>query len=272
MNDTRGKLYAIVNGSASVYMDIKKLVGKKFLEQTQQQGFTYFAFHPEFAKNGRFYTVHSEIKQRKKPDFPVTKRIIDSAKKTIQSSHHDVIREWTAINPSANTFSGTFREILRIEQPYPNHNVGQLSFNPNAKPGNPDYGLLYIAVADGGSDGFPVSKTDPLDNGQDLSTPLGKILRIAPDGHNSTNRKYGIPSNNPFVEDNNPKTLGEIWAYGLRNPHRFSWDTGGEGKMLIVDIGQAFIEEVNLGKKELITVGVREKGLGLSMKITKMLS
>jgi glucose/arabinose dehydrogenase len=61
--------------------------------------------------------------------------------------------------------------------------------------------------------------------------------------------KYGIPGDNPFANDGNPKTLGEIWAYGLRNPHRFSWDTGGDRKMLIVDTGQAFIEEVNLGIK-----------------------
>jgi glucose/arabinose dehydrogenase len=144
------------------------------------------------------------------------------------------------------------REILRIEEPYSDHNTGQLVFNPNAKPGDADYGMLYIAVADGGSDGFPVSHTDPLDNGQDLGTPLGKILRIDPLGNNSANGKYGIPADNPFVDDRvlgDSKTLGEIWAYGLRNPHRFSWDTGGEGKMLIVDTGQAFIEEVNLGNK-----------------------
>ncbi|MEH2459696.1 SMP-30/gluconolactonase/LRE family protein [Nostoc sp.] len=160
-----------------------------------------------------------------------------------------MIREWKSADPAANTFSGTFREILRIEQPYPDHNIGQLGFNPNAKPKDIDYGLLYIAVADGGSDGFPVSHTDPLKNGQDLTTPLGKILRIDPLGKNSFNGKYGIPKDNPFVLDRNPKKLREIWAYGLRNPHRFSWDTGGEGKMLIADIGQAMIEEVNLGIK-----------------------
>lgn len=249
VNDMRGNLYVIIDRRASVYMDVKSLVGKGFHDQSGQQGFSYFVFHPEFAKNGIFYTVTSEDKDTGTPDFPVTKKIIDNKGNIIKSSHHDVIREWKATNPSANTFSGTVRELLRIEQPYPDHNVGQMAFNPNAKPGNADYGMLYIAVADGGSDGFPVSHTDPLDNGQDLGTPLGKILRIAPLGHNSANGKYGIPSDNPFVDDGDPYTLGEIWAYGLRNPHRFSWDTGGEGKMLIADIGQAFIEEVNLGKK-----------------------
>jgi glucose/arabinose dehydrogenase len=249
VNDMRGKFYVIHNNKATVYMDFKRLVCSGFSYDTSQQGFTYFVFHPEFSQNGIFYTVHSEEKGNSVPDFPVSKKIIDSTGKIIESSHHDVILEWKTTNPAANTFSGTVREIMRIEQPYPDHNVGELGFNPNAKPGDVDYGMLYIATADGGSDGFPVSDTDPLDQGQDLSTPLGKILRINPFGKNSSNGKYGIPKDNPFAEDGNPKTLREIWAYGLRNPHRFSWDTGGQGKMLIVDIGQALIEEINLGIK-----------------------
>lgn len=249
VNDMRGKLYVIVEHTAAVYMDVKSLVGKGFHDQSGQQGFSYFAFHPEFAKNGIFYTVTSEDRNTGTPDFPVTNPIFNNKGERIGSSHHDVIREWKATNPSANRFSGTMREILRIEEPYPDHNTGQLSFNPNATPDDADYGMLYIAIADGGSDGFPVSDTDPLDNGQNLGTPLGKILRLDPFGNNSANGKYGIPADNPFVDDGDPKALSEIWAYGLRNPHRFSWDTGGDRKMLIVDTGQAFIEEVNLGKK-----------------------
>ena len=249
VNDMRGKLYVIVNGAATVYMNLRQLICADFTYESKQQGFAYFTFHPEFARNGIFYTVTSEIKDSGTPDFRVTKTILDSDRNIIESSHHDVIREWQAADPSSNTFTGTSREIMRIEEPYSDHNVGQLDFNPNAQPGDKDYGLLYIAVADGGSDGFPVSDTDPLDNGQDLSTPLGKMLRIDPLGSNSTNGQYGIPKDNPFVGDKDPQTLDEIWAYGLRNPHRFSWDTGGEGKMLIADTGQDFIEEVNLGIK-----------------------
>ncbi|MEM9507854.1 MAG: PQQ-dependent sugar dehydrogenase [Cyanobacteria bacterium P01_E01_bin.35] len=249
VNDMRGKLYVIVNGTATVYLNLKQLICADFTYESGQQGFSYFTFHPEFARNGIFYTVTSEVKNGVNPDFPVTKTILDSDQNIIESSHHEVIREWKTKHPSSNTFTGTSREILRIEEPYPDHNIGQLSFNPNAKPGDHDYGLLYIAVADGGSDGFPVRDSDPLNYGQDLETPLGKILRIDPGGNNSTNGQYGVPGDNPFVIDNNPKTLGEIWAYGLRNPHRFSWDTDGEGKMLIADTGQDFIEEVNLGIK-----------------------
>lgn len=249
VNDMRGKLYVIVNGKASLYMNFKNLVCSGFSYETKQQGFAYFAFHPEFAKNGILYTVHSEEKNNRIPDFKVTKIIFDNEDKTIESSHYDVILEWKTDNPAANTFTGRFREIMRIEQPFEDHNTGQLGFNPNAKPGDADYGMLYIALADGGSNGFPVSDTDPLDVGQDLSTPLGKILRINPFGQNSSNGKYGIPKDNPFAKDRNSQILGEIWAYGLRNPHRFSWDRGGDYKMLIADTGQAFIEEVNLGIK-----------------------
>jgi glucose/arabinose dehydrogenase len=250
VNDMRGNLYVIVKGRASVYLNVKQKILANFIDKGGQQGFTYFTFHPAFAQNGLFYTVTSEIKTSGTPDFPITKPILDSNKNRIKSSHHDVIREWKATDPASNTFTGTSREILRIEQPYPDHNVGQLGFNPNAKPGTADYGLLYIGVADGGSDGgVPVGDTDPLDSGQDLGTPLGKMLRIDPLGNNSANGKYGVPRDNPFVADNNPKTLGEIWAYGLRNPHRFSWDTGGDRKMIVADTGQSFIEEVNLGIK-----------------------
>ncbi|MBX2863639.1 MAG: PQQ-dependent sugar dehydrogenase [Leptolyngbyaceae cyanobacterium MAG.088] len=249
VNDMKGKLYVIREGNTSVYMNLKALLCPGFSAQDSQQGFSYFAFHPEFVNNGIFYTVNSEEKDIGVPDFLVTQPIIDSNQNLIASSHHEVIREWQAEEPAANIFSGTMREILRIEQPYADHNIGQLGFNPNAKPGDTDYGMLYIALADGGSDGYPVRQTDPLDNGQNLSTPLGKILRIDPFGHNSSNGQYGIPSDNPFVDDDAAETLEEIWAYGLRNPHRFSWDTGGEGKMLIADIGQEFTEEINLGIK-----------------------
>ena len=81
-----------------------------------------------------------------------------------------------------------------------------------------------------------------------MSSPHGSILRIDPQGTDSQNGAYGIPPDNPFANDGDPNTLGEIWAYGFRNPHRFSWDTGGNGKMLIGNIGEDNIEEVELGK------------------------
>ncbi|MFF3755368.1 PQQ-dependent sugar dehydrogenase [Streptomyces sp. NPDC002018] len=118
----------------------------------------------------------------------------------------------------------TRRTVLTQTQPYANHNGGDIRFGPD--------GYLYIAFGDGGSGG------DPHDNGQNLDTLLGKLLRIDPSG----GEPYAIPSDNPFVDDPNAK--GEIWAYGLRNPWRFSFDSG-TGDLLIADVGQSAWEEID---------------------------
>ncbi|MEV8314803.1 PQQ-dependent sugar dehydrogenase [Streptomyces sp. NPDC059900] len=118
----------------------------------------------------------------------------------------------------------TRRTVLTQTQPYPNHNGGDIKFGPD--------GYLYIALGDGGSGG------DPHGNGQNLDTLLGKLLRIDPRGA----KPYAIPSDNPFVGD--PKAKGEIWAYGLRNPWRFSFDAG-TGDLLIGDVGQSAWEEID---------------------------
>jgi hypothetical protein len=113
-----------------------------------------------------------------------------------------------------------------------------LSFNPLSGAGSPDYGLLYMGSADGGSGG------DPMNMAQNLASAFGKMLRIDPLGKNSTNGKYGIPKDNPFVNDNDPNTLGEIYAVGLRNPQRFAWDSRN-GNLFVADIGQNIVEEVS---------------------------
>src|SRR5690606_18403702 len=115
------------------------------------------------------------------------------------------------------------------------------TFNPLARPGDADYGLLYLGTGDGGA-GF--SQYSFLCH--DKSRIWGTVIRIDPTGNNSKNGKYGIPADNPFVDD--PDALGEIWAYGFRNPHRISWDLTGSEKMFISNIGQHGIETVNLGK------------------------
>src|SRR5205085_1837793 len=124
-------------------------------------------------------------------------------------------------------------------QPFANHNAGLAAFNPLAMPGSADFGLMYIGVADGGSGG------DPLNNAQNLSSIFGKIIRIDPLGRNSANGKYGIPAANAFQRDNDPKTLGEIYAYGVRNPQRFGWDPKN-GNLFLADIGQNIVEEISL--------------------------
>jgi glucose/arabinose dehydrogenase len=118
------------------------------------------------------------------------------------------------------------RVLLTIDQPYANHNGGGLAIGPD--------GLLWIATGDGGSGG------DPLGAGQDLDTLLGKLLRIDPRPVNGT--PYGIPADNPFVDRDGAR--GEIWAYGLRNPWRFSFDPA-TGDLWIGDVGQGSVEEIN---------------------------
>ena len=120
--------------------------------------------------------------------------------------------------------SGTASILLAVAQPFSNHNGGQLQFGPD--------GFLYIGMGDGGSGG------DPLDNAQNLGTLLGKILRIDVDG----GPPYGIPADNPYVGD--PAARAEIWASGLRNPWRFSFDRL-TGDLFIADVGQNNWEEVN---------------------------
>ncbi|MPZ63830.1 MAG: sugar dehydrogenase [Propionibacteriales bacterium] len=133
------------------------------------------------------------------------------------------VTEWRT-RADGSVDPGSRRDVLTQEQPYSNHNGGQLAFGPD--------GYLYIALGDGGSGG------DPQGNGQSLDTWLGKILRIDPQGA----RPYEVPSDNPFVDD--PGARPEIWAYGLRNPWRFSFDAD-TGDLWIADVGQDSWEEIN---------------------------
>jgi glucose/arabinose dehydrogenase len=121
----------------------------------------------------------------------------------------------------------TRRQLLFVDQPYSNHNGGELAFGPD--------GLLYVGLGDGGSGG------DPHGNGQSLSTLLGKILRISP--RPSNGRAYTIPADNPFIDRGDARP--EIWDYGLRNPWRFSFDHD-TGNLWIADVGQSSWEEVDV--------------------------
>jgi glucose/arabinose dehydrogenase len=229
--DLNGKMYIVEHGKPHVYLDVGATFTPDFFSgRGLGQGFGIVAFDPGFKKNGRFYTVHTESGdgiKTKTPDLPPQPNTL----------YHGIITEWTADDPSASTFHGTRREILRLGFAGQVHGIQQIGFNPNARPGDKEYGLLYIAAGDGGM-GQVAGNDDP----QDLAIPQGKILRIDPRGRNSSNGAYGIPATNPFV--GKPGALGEIYAYGMRDPHRFSWDTGGQHRLFLGHIGEHAIEAV----------------------------
>jgi hypothetical protein len=224
--DLNGNLYLVDDGVPHVYLDVAATFAPQFFSgRGLGQGFGYVAFHPEFGSNGRFYTIHTE-------QASLTTEVPDYAQPN--TLFHGVITEWTATEPAADTFAGSRREVLRIGFGGQIHGVQEINFNPTAKPGDGDYGLLYLAVGDGGQG---VRNTDP----QNLGMPHGKLLRIDPRGTNSANGQYGIPASNPFVGQ--AGALGEIYAVGFRDPHRFSWDRE-TGRMFLGHIGEHAIEAI----------------------------
>ena len=227
--DLNGTLYLLKGKTPAPYLDVKESVGANFFSGAGMgSGFGFVTFHPEFKRNGKFYTVHTEAFGAigsKTPDLTAQPN----------TAYHSVITEWTAENPRAGKFSGTHREVLRLGYATRIHAIQQIDFNPTADKRDADYGLLYVASGDGG---IGVNGGEP----QNLATPQGKILRIDPEGDNSDNGKYGIPGSNPFVGESGK--IGEIFAYGMRDPHRFSWDRGGKHRMLLGHIGEKDIEAI----------------------------
>jgi glucose/arabinose dehydrogenase len=228
--DLNGKMYLVENGRPHVYLDVGTTFAPQFFSgRGLGQGFGIVAFDPGFKRNGRFYTVHTELASTttKTPDLTPQPN----------TAYHGVVTEWTADDPSADGFRGSHREVLRLGFGGQIHGIQEIGFNPNARQGDRDFGLLYIAAGDGGQ-GQAANNDDP----QDLAIPQGKILRIDPRGTNSANGRYGIPATNPFV--GRPGAIGEIYAYGMRDPHRFSWDTGERHRMFLGHIGEHAIEGV----------------------------
>lgn len=200
-------------------------------------GFICFAFDPDYAHNGKFYTIHLEdleVQASAIPDnrnFPGLDLRGYTLTPTIRApggaQREAVLIEWTDTNTSDATFEGTARELMRVEENTRIHPMGDLIFNPAAQPGSPDWRVLYVACGDSGAGESknPAMRSNP----QRLDTLLGKILRIIPDLNErkefstlSENGRYRIPKDNPFASK--PGARPEIWAYGIRNPSRLSWD------------------------------------------------
>ena len=169
-----------------------------------EQGLLSMAFAPDYQRSGRFYVDYT--------DGEGDSRIVEFTRSRSDPSVAD---------------PGSARELLFVDQPFSNHNGGQLQIGPD--------GLLYVGFGDGGGGG------DPMQNGQSLDTPLGKILRIDP--RPAAGEPYSAPESNPFAGD--PDGTPEIYSYGLRNPWRFSFDRE-TGALAIGDVGQSAIEEVDL--------------------------
>jgi glucose/arabinose dehydrogenase len=179
-------------------------LGDQITSSGSEQGLLSLAFAPDYRKSGVLYVDYT-----------------DPAGDTRVVEYHRSSSDRLVGDPQSA------REILAVDQPYANHNGGLVLFGPDH--------LLYIGLGDGGSE------DDPERRGQDLSTLLGKILRIDP--RPSGGRPYSIPGSNPFV--GRAGTRPEIYSYGLRNPWRFSFDSA-TGALAIGDVGQNEFEEVDL--------------------------
>jgi len=246
-NDSRGFLYVIgSNNQPQVYVNVGAVFPHAVYNRLES-GFICFVFHPEFARNGLFYTVHAEraAGNPKTPDF------IPPGFALKDVTYHNIITEWHATNPAANVFEGTRRELLREAHVVANltHPMGAVEFNPTAKPGDVDYGLLYTSGSDHGFSNGGGPNANTASQTQRLDSIMTAILRFDPRSPKVTGGMkglgdYTIPMANKFASDGDPKTLGEIYAYGFRNAHRLSWDT--DGTMFASDIGMNNVEEINI--------------------------
>ena len=245
-NDSRGFLYQIdLSNQPHAYANLADTFPLGVYNRLSA-GFVSFVFHPEFARNGLFYTTHTEHA----PGNPATPNFIPPGYGLKDVTYHNVLMEWRATNPAASVFAGTRRELLRTAHVVANliHPLGALEFNPTAKPGSEDYGLLYTSGSDHGfSNGQGPNANNPSQT-QRLDSIITAILRIDPRSPSVTNGRkglgdYTIPMANKLAALG-PPVPGEIYAYGFRNAHRLSWDT--DGTMFANDIGMNHIEEINI--------------------------
>lgn len=183
-----------------------------------ERGLLGFAFHPDFRLNRKFYVYYTAPTDSQSPSGFDSQNVICEFRASI-------------FDPNITDMT-TERLVLRLDQPQPNHNAGQLAFGPD--------GYLYIGTGDGGGAGDTgTGHTPTLGNAQDKESLLGKILRIDVD----QGSPYAIPDDNPFFDDTDAR--GEIYALGFRNPWRFSFDASTD-RLFVADVGQALREEVNI--------------------------
>jgi glucose/arabinose dehydrogenase len=187
------------------------------IETYDERGLLGIALHPDFAANGRLYLYYSAPLR---PNAPA------------DWDHTGIIAQFTIAADNPNRADPASEQIIiEIDQPQNNHNGGQLAFGPD--------GYLYIGIGDGGNANDVGLGHSPQGNGQDRDNLLGKILRLDVDSA----IPYSIPADNPFVGQ---PGLPEIYAYGFRNPYRFSFDAGGDHWLIAGDVGQDYMEEIDV--------------------------
>jgi hypothetical protein len=246
----------------TVYINFQRVFPKFDNQSGYGDGLSTFAFDPDYAHNGRLYTAHMENSTLAGSATPTNGALpgLDLTGYTTTTpinppggtiTRQSVLIEWTDTNIVNNTFEGTAREVARFGLNDDSHPLGDLLFNPLARPGDSDYGNLYLSIGDSVNGETPGSlHTIP----QRLDTHQGKILRITlditlrPADLLSDNGRYRIPSTgsdpNRFVFLSLNNVRKEIYAYGFRNPHRMSWDPA-INQLIVNDIGLHSWEEVN---------------------------
>ncbi|MEN6575089.1 MAG: PQQ-dependent sugar dehydrogenase [Phycisphaerales bacterium] len=248
------RLYVVDQVGLARVIEHSQLLDEPFLDVTHlvvpvrtnydERGFLGLAFHPGYADPnspglGRLYTYTSEPVAGP-ADFTV------ELPPDATMNHQSVVREWRWDGASVQIDPNASREIMRIDQPQSNHNAGHMAFGPD--------GYLYIALGDGGGANDTAAGHGTMGNGQNIHTVHGSILRIdpldpalTPDSPDpiSANGAYRVPADNPFVGVDG---VDEIYAYGLRNPYRFSFDAQS-GALIVPDVGQNRVEEINFVRK-----------------------
>jgi hypothetical protein len=272
VNDLNGPLYILdkTTKSFTEYLNFNGrglnpgLFDRLYRDGGYAAGLVTFQFDPDYANNGKFYTIHVEQgnsgsqtpDNANYPNLNTTNYdVTTSVDAPGAANYRNVLIEWTDTNTNNATFEGSARELLRIDARDRIHPMGDIIFNPAAGPDDPDWRMMYVSIGDAGNGEQSQSTVRPTP--QMLSAFGGKVIRIRSDDVDmntpstlSPNGKYYIPSDNPFTDIADGDVRDEIYALGLRNPHRMSWDVDPENPansaLIVNDIGLHTWEEVNI--------------------------
>lgn len=219
-----GRVMIVEDGelNPTPFLDIRSLIIDRHPD-FDERGLLGLAFHPDFQNNGKFYVAYSGHKDPQ-----------GDLGQLLWYDHNNIVSEFTVSDEDPNA-ADRFSENILSSTAWPqfNHNGHWIGFGPD--------GMLYVAMGDGGyANDWGIGHNPQTGNGQDITTPLGKILRIDPETGEA-------PADNPFVD--NPDADPRIWAFGLRNPWRCSFDMGGDNALFCADVQQNSFEEVNIIEK-----------------------